>query len=126
MLGSERAVYRCVHPGGVIEYRGVPLLEADCVLLERRILSTEPEAAVSDSGVANAAAADQDTFEDPRVHNCEVARDNLEMLESGVPVVITGPDGEAALLSESDREERLRQTRRDVDYWCDGETSGTR
>ena len=62
---------------------------------------------------------------DPRVRNCEIARENLEMLESGNPLVVTGPDGNPALLSEGDRAERLEQTRRDVDYWC-GEGSGER
>ena len=124
---ADRDIYRCIYPDGQIEFRGGPVMGAECTHVGyRRGGWDEPAASAPTPEERQPSAPAAGEPEDPRMHNCEVARENLEMLESGVPVVITGPGGESELLSEDDRAERLRQVRRDVDYWCDGEAAATR
>ena len=125
---AERDIYRCIYPDGQIEFRGIRVMGAECTHIGYRHSGSDEPGAGSEAMAEDRQPPVTESPEpvDPRVHNCEVARDNLEMLESGVPVVITGPGGEPALLSEDDRAERLRQVRRDVDYWCDGAAAATR
>ena len=125
---ADRDIYRCIYPDGRIEFRGIPVMGAECTHVGyRQNGSDEPGTASAPTPMERQPPVQESADPvDPRVHNCEVARDNLELLESGVPVVITGPGGEPALLSEDDRAERLRQVRRDVDYWCDGAAAATR
>jgi len=125
---AEGDIYRCIYPDGQIEFRGIPVMGAECAHVGYRQSGSDEPAAASVPMAEERQPPVTESAEpvDPRVHNCEVARDNLEMLESGVPVLITGAGGEPALLSEDDRAERLRQARRDVDYWCGGEAAATR
>ena len=125
---ADRDIYRCIYPDGRIEFRGIPVMGAECTHVGFRQGGWEEPLAGSAPTPEERQPSVPESADpvDPRVHNCEVARDNLEMLESGVPVLITGAGGEPALLSEDDRAERLRQARRDVDYWCDGEAAATR
>lgn len=125
---AERDIYRCVYPDGQIEFRAVRAMDAECTHIGYRQQESDEPGPASDPMAGDQRPSSTEAAEpaDPRVRNCEIAQENLEMLESSVPVVVTGPDGEPALLSEDDRAERLRKTRRDVDYWCEGEDTGPR
>ena len=119
----ERDVYRCSHPGGLIEFRGVPVPGVDCVLVERARapasrapsgFESQPESATEAAG-----SAQPRHFDDPRAQNCDAAQHNLRILEGDGPVVSMGPDGQNILMSDDERAAMLRQTRRDVEYWCE-------
>jgi len=123
-VSAEREVYRCVYPGGHVEFRGVPVLGIDCVLVERGSV-LDPRAASIPDPERGSAAPLQDSMPDAvsagnlRVQNCEIAQRNLSVLEGDDPVVSTGPDGKTVLMSDDERAAMLRQTRRDVEYWCE-------
>ena len=119
-VAAERDVFRCVYPDGRIEFRGTPLQGADCVTVDRWQMAVPPSAPISDDSASEPTpdATLHAEQEDPWVRNCEVARDNVTLLEYDGPVVETGADGRPVLLSDSDRAERLSQARRDVEYWC--------
>lgn len=122
-VSAEREVYRCVYPGGLVEFRGVPMPGIDCVFFGSRLPSDPRADSVGDPETTPATAApdspDSAASGDLRVQNCEIARRNLTVLEDEAPVVSTGPDGQSLLMSDDEREGMLRQTRRDVGYWCE-------
>lgn len=124
---AEREVYRCVYPSGLIEFRGAPVMGVDCVRVETAPMSdaSSPPAFASEGGSApiregTAGADSQETASssDLRAQNCEAAKRNLQLLEGEDPVATTGPDGEPVLMSDDERAVMLRQTRRDMEYWC--------
>lgn len=121
-VSAEREVYRCVYPGGLVEFRGVPVPGIDCALVESGLAPHPRAAAVAEPVTEPAPAAPGSTEAvasgDLRAQNCEVAQRNLTVLEGEAPVVSTGPDGQSVLMSDDERAEMLRQTRRDVEYWC--------
>ena len=120
---AERDVYRCSYPGGLIEFRGVPVPGGDCVLVERTSVpaSSAPSGFESQTEPATQAdgSAEPRHSDDPRAQNCNAAQHNLGILEGEGPVVSTGPDGQDILMSDDERAAMLRQTRRDVEYWCE-------
>ena len=117
---AERDVFRCVHGDGRVEFRGTPLHGVDCAFVGRWQTDEPTNPAAGFGGQESAAPAEgvEAVDEGPWIRNCEVARDNVTLLESDGPVVETGADGRPVLLSDSDRAERLSQARRDVEYWC--------
>ncbi len=50
--------------------------------------------------------------------NCEVARKNLEILQSGSRVVETGKDGRPYFLDEKQASERLEKAKKQVEEFC--------
>lgn len=125
IFSAEPGVFKCVHSDGRTEFRGVFLQGADCVAYDRWQRSVSPAASIDDDAAQERTpSGTQQTEEDLWARNCEVARDNLELLESDTPVVVTGEGGQAVLLSDSDRVERLRRTERDVAYWCGAPPTG--
>lgn len=117
---AEGEIYRCVYHDGRVEFRGMPVLDANCVPVKHVQRDSDASVAAPASPTEERQVLVPESAEpvDIRARNCEIARENLEMLETGEPVVVTGPDGNPALLTEGDRVVRLRQTERDVDYWC--------
>lgn len=120
---AERDVYRCVYPGGLIEFRGVSVPGVDCVLVDSARVPASRAASAPERQPTPAArsdgAAQPHPVDDPRARNCEAAQHNLRILEGGGPVVSTGPDGQNVLMSDDERAVMLRQARRDVEYWCE-------
>lgn len=125
MALAERDVYRCVYPGGLIEFRGVPVPGLDCVLVDSvRAPASRAASAYEGEGQHTPAArtdgaAEPPSVDDPRARNCEAAQHNLNVLGGGGPVVGTGPDGQPVLIGDDERAAMLRQARRDIEYWCE-------
>lgn len=51
--------------------------------------------------------------------NCEKAKANLTLLQGDQDVIRIDPEGNKVVLSEQEREEALRQTRKDIEYFCE-------
>ncbi len=56
--------------------------------------------------------------EDVRVKNCEIARKNVETLQSDRPIVKTDAQGNKVALDAQQREAELQKARKDQDYFC--------
>jgi hypothetical protein len=50
--------------------------------------------------------------------NCDLAQKNLEALQGERDVVRTDENGNKTLLSTEQRQQAVRQTRKDIDYYC--------
>ncbi|MDG4554625.1 MAG: DUF4124 domain-containing protein [Candidatus Competibacter sp.] len=55
---------------------------------------------------------------DLRAKNCEVAKKNVETLQSDRPVVKTDAQGNKVALDAQQREAELQKARKDQDYFC--------
>lgn len=117
----ERAVYKCLHPDGHVEFRSDPLIGLRCMIVERRLGPTRDPASARDGTQATApvAGTGPTMASDPRSRNCENARKNRNLLESDAPVVTTGPDGQQVVISPEERAAALKTALRDIEYWCE-------
>lgn len=121
-VSAESGMYRCVYPDGMVEFRGVPVLGIDCVPVAgsrapgpRATPEAERE---TEPTTATPEPADPMEPANVRARNCEIARKNLAVLEGEGPIVSADPDGQPVLMSDEERATVLRQTRRDLEYWC--------
>lgn len=73
-----------------------------------------PEAGAGDSG-ANAAAADP---KNANAKACATARNNLEILNSKMPVSVTGPDGKAVPLDDKARAAQIAVANANIELYC--------
>jgi hypothetical protein len=112
----ERSAYKCIHPDGRIEFAGQAVQGAECTLLHRRLVDPEPP---QPPPVTERVRPDRDTPDDARRENCEVARENLDVLRGGRPIATTAADGSLAPLSDEQRAAERERAARDVEYWCD-------
>lgn len=111
---AERTTYKCTHPDGRIEYTALPLSGAECERITG--LSTRPPTPAPQPQEVNPPATE--TPPDPRQRNCQLARNNLEILQGEGQVAMTDADGNPVLLDGEARAAALEQAQRDVDYWC--------
>jgi len=56
--------------------------------------------------------------EELRSRNCKQARANLQALQSNADVIQTRSDGSKFILTAEQREQRLKQTNKDIEYYC--------
>ena len=98
--------------GGAAGDAGVPQAPApDQEALARKL--AEDEAAQK----AQQEKAQQDA-EAARTKNCEIARKNVDVLQSERPVVKTDAEGKKVTISDEQRAQELQKARKDQDYFC--------
>lgn len=115
---SGRTAYKCVHADGRIEYAALPLDGAECERISGRLPGEVAPAPEPPPPEVSESEAEVEAV-DPRGRNCELARNNVEILEGEGAVAVTDEAGETVLLDAERRAAALQQARRDVDYWCE-------
>jgi hypothetical protein len=60
----------------------------------------------------------QQDAEAARTKNCEIARKNVDVLQSERPVVKTDAEGKKVTISDEQRAQELQKARKDQDYFC--------
>ena len=60
----------------------------------------------------------QQDAEVARAKNCEIARRNVDVLQSERPVVKTDAEGKKITISDEQRAQELQKARKDQDYFC--------
>ncbi|MBS0569401.1 MAG: DUF4124 domain-containing protein [Proteobacteria bacterium] len=68
-----------------------------------------------DASGGNAAAADP---KDARAKECATARNNLDLLQSKMPVSVTGPDGKALPLDDKARAAQIAAANANIELYC--------
>ena len=124
---AQAALYKCTDAKGLVEYRELRRNDAECVDINAPGKPPEnPEEAMQKLrdkvDALNKAKAEQEAAlekEDQRASYCKVARGNLEVLQSEGEVVSTSSDGEKNKLNEEQRAAALKQTLKDIEYFCD-------
>jgi len=113
---SSRAVYKCVHPDGRIEYSALPIAAAECEIITgiAPVRTTPPP-----ETTAEATPSPAETELTPQQRNCQQAMRNLDILESDDTVAVTDAQGNTVLLDDERREAALQQALRDRNYWCE-------
>lgn len=124
---AQAALYKCTDASGQVEYRAIRRNDAECVDMRAPAKPPEnPEEAmqklrnkVDELNKAKAEREAELEKEDQRAAYCKVARGNLEVLQSDGEVVSTTSDGEKNMLNEEQRAAALKQTLKDIEYFCE-------
>ena len=113
---GSRAVYKCMHPDGRIEYSALPVAAAACEPIAG-IAPVPPTPAPETTAEVEPEPSERELT--PQQRNCQQARRNLDILESEDTVAVTDAEGNTVLLDDERRETALQQALRDRDYWCE-------
>ena len=122
-------VYRCIDADAKIGYYALPQADQQC---ERRVTVPPPTPVPGQNSTATrpsprtpaastnsqSAATGQQSREDLFAQNCQTAKANLEMLQSERDVVIVDAEGSKGLLDDSQRQDSITRTQREIDYYC--------
>ncbi len=117
------AVYKCTSADGHITYTQTPPNNVDhCTQLGNTGAEVPPPAPPKrptpppqKSAPATKAPAGDAAI---RHKNCALAQHNLKILTSDQPVVETQSNGKQVTLDKARRANALKQTRKDLNYWC--------
>ena len=129
---AQAAVYKWVDDKGRVHYTSNPPPSAAAT--EVRIRPAPPTAANPDRDDASQSGAEQgaDPAAAPAANpeaaareeairkNCEIARNNLQVLENPANRRFRQEDGSVGTLSDDDREARTEQARQHVKEFCEG------
>jgi len=134
MVGSAEAAYRCegINAEGQREivFSDLAIAGYECIDLRNTPPPAEdPEAAMQrlrdqvdaldqDTMASNQPAEGADARTEQFAENCQIARDNLGVLQSEQDVVTTDAEGNRVLLNNEQRQQQLEQASKDVDYYC--------
>ena len=134
MVGNAEAAYRCegINAQGQREvvFSDLAIPDYECTSLQDTPPPAEdPEAAMQqlrdqvealdgDQDTDTVASNQQDERDQAFAENCQIARDNLAVLESTQDVVSTDASGNKVLLDDNQRQQQLQQARKDMEYYC--------
>ena len=60
----------------------------------------------------------QQTAQDQRAKNCEIAKKNVEVLQGGSQIVKTNAEGKKVVVDAEQRAAELKKAQKDADYYC--------
>ena len=55
---------------------------------------------------------------DDRAAKCKIARENLTALQTNPRIRVANPDGSASIMSEETRQQKLTESKKQIDYYC--------
>ena len=117
------AIYKCTSTNGHITYTQTPPDNGgNCTALGSTHAEapppTPPKRATPKPKKATPAVKVNAGDATIRRNNCTRAHHNLKILTSGKPVVETQSNGKQTTLDKAQRAKALKQTRKDIKYWC--------
>lgn len=129
MVGAYAAsqqVYKWTDASGVVHFSDAPPpKDSKDVQLMKVSSDDRPHSVNNETG--NAAPADSNSGDsgsapaNPNAANvkaCATARNNLEILNSKMPVSVTGPDGKAVPLDDKARQAQIAVANANIDLYC--------
>jgi hypothetical protein len=133
-LGAAAAgadVYKWTDDGGVMQYTQSPPEDRPFTVVKQQrspvpssapqgsMPSAQPEVDGGDTATPVATAATESVTE-AKQHNCELARQNLDVLSTKTAILLSDPvSGERRRLSDDERQQQIRQAERDIAYFCE-------
>lgn len=119
-------IYKWVDDEGNVQYTQTPPADrpAETVVthIPKQVPPAQHPAEGSDqqsaeggsSGQAQAAADQKEQMK----RNCEIARQNAKLLESGIRVKVKDDDGNTAVLDDQQKAAKLAETKKQVELFC--------
>ncbi len=126
LLAQSSNLFKCTDVNGRVEYRELPVSNADCVLIRGPGRSSvNPEAALEElrGKVQNADRAREEADRVAQVkakekESCDNARKNLEVLKSGQPVTRKTANGETVRVPPEDFPELITAAEKQIGFFC--------
>lgn len=116
---SAAKVYTWTDANGVIHYGEHPPIGVTAKKINARTGHSEPVPAQEETANEDATAAPktQPSYKDPE--RCEIARTNLDAMNSNARVKIPDENGNLRYLTEEERQDKLAETRKAIEDSCD-------
>jgi len=130
MTGTSHAAdtYKWTDDNGQVQYTQLPPKDRPYETI--RVRSKEPAAAAAQTTPTNKAAgaenkqakgdvAEAKAEAEKLARNCEIAKQNKEMLLTAAKIRVTDAEGNPRHLTEEERKARLADTEKQIEFYCD-------
>lgn len=118
--------YKWTDDNGQVQYTQIPPKDRPYETIRTRVKENPvaSEAVSTGKKTATDAAASKGDVAEAKVEaekmarNCEVAKQNKEMLQTAAKIRVTGKDGEPRHLTDEERKEKLQATELQIENYC--------
>lgn len=135
-IQAQQFIYKWTDQQGMIQYSELPPPTGVQYEMVRKPTGAEPggeastqnlskeqenlakQVAEQEKQAQEQAEQAQKEAQDTRIKNCEAAKKNIQVLQSGSPVVKTDEKGNKVALGTEQREAELKKAQKDQDYFC--------
>lgn len=120
--------YKWTDDNGQVQYTQLPPNDRPYTVIKSTTAAINEEAqespvtssAATKPGAEKTASSEYTSAEKEKLaKNCDIAKQNREMLRTAAKIRVTGADGEPRHLTEEERKARLADTEKQVSFYCD-------